>query len=73
MCYTLGPLAPLSLRKDNLDVGLDGVSGAGSSETQPGAHRDQWEPVQLINKVLMAPQPDPCAIPERIPCVPGSL
>lgn len=31
------------------------------------------EPVQLINEVLMAPQPNPCAVPDRIPCVPGSL
>lgn len=30
-------------------------------------------PVQLINEVLVAPQSDPCAIPERILCAPGSL
>lgn len=60
-------------RKDNLGVGLDGVTGVGSSGSQPVPHWDQWEPVQFITEVLMALQPDPCAIPERILCVPGSL
>lgn len=67
MCYTLGLLEPLSPRKDNLDVGLDGVSGAGSSGTQPGAHRDQWGPVQLMNEVLMAPSARPMCGPGEDP------
>lgn len=85
MCYTLSLLEPLStgritwllgwvvLGKDNLDVGLDGVTGVGSSGTQPVPYWNQWEPVQFINEVLMAPQPNPCAVSDRISCVPGSL
>lgn len=67
------PAPAFILRKDHLDVGLGGVTGVGSSGTQSVPHWDQWEPAQLINEVLMAPQPNPCAVSDRIRCVPGSL